>query len=256
MDVLHVIVLFERIAQAKHLTRHDPVPDRDCIIGNKRKPLPIGTDACVLECFSYGVELIVGSGNKILILLGCQLLRASFQGDVQQPILVNARARDSDLSLSVKHVRDAATRREVAVVLGENSSDLSSGAVSIVCRRLYDDRHAAGRITFISNFVELFAILALTRAAFDRAFYIIIRHALSACRKDPTTQTRIGTRIAAAGFRREGDFLRSFAEDLAAFGVDRALKTFDLRPFAMSRHRCAELFKPENLRAVFTSREK
>src|SRR5438477_5582569 len=30
-----------------------------------------------------------------------------------------------------------------------------------------------------------------------------------------------------------------------AFRVNCALKTFDLRPFTMSRHRCAELFKPE-----------
>src|SRR4029077_15472110 len=99
-----------------------PLPGRDCTIGNKRKPLPIGTDACLLECFSYGVELIVGSGNKILILLDCQLLRASFQSNLQQSILIVARPRDGNLSFSVEHVRDAAGRGEVAVVLGENSS--------------------------------------------------------------------------------------------------------------------------------------
>src|SRR5262245_24796528 len=99
--------------------RHGLVPDRDCRIGHKRKPLPIGTDACLLECLSYGVELIVGSGNNILILLDCQLLCASLQSDLQQSILVNTGTQNRDLSFSVEHVRDAATRGEVAVVLGE-----------------------------------------------------------------------------------------------------------------------------------------
>ena len=68
--------------------------------------------------------------------------------------------------------------------------------------------YAAGRITFVGDFVELFAVLALARAAFDRAFDIVIGHALRARRQDRTAQTGIGTRIAAAGFCREGDFLR------------------------------------------------
>src|SRR5437870_13897362 len=93
--------------------RHGLVPDRDCSIGDKRKLLPIGSDACFLERLSYGVELIVGSGNNILILIGCQLLRASLQSDLQQPILVNARSRDGDLAFPVEHVRDAPARCEV-----------------------------------------------------------------------------------------------------------------------------------------------
>src|SRR5207245_1421532 len=141
-------------------------------------------------------------------LLDCQLLRASLQGDLEQSILVNARPRSGDLSFSVEHVRDAATRGEVAVILSENSPDLRSRTISVVCRGLDHDGYAAGRVTFVSNFVELFAIFALAGAAFDRAFDIVIRHALGARRQDRTSQTGIGTRIAAAGLCREGDFLR------------------------------------------------
>src|SRR5881409_1744152 len=109
--------------------RHGLVPDRNCGIRNKRKLLPIGTDACFLERLSYGVELIVGSGNNILILLGCQLLRAGVQSGLQQPILVNARSWDGDLALPVEHVRDASARCEVAVVLSEDSANLGSRAI-------------------------------------------------------------------------------------------------------------------------------
>src|SRR3954471_19830896 len=208
MDVLHVVVLFERITQSQHLARHGLVPDRDCTIRNKRKPLPIGTDACILERFSYGVELIVGSGDNILILLDCQLLRAGFESDFEQSILVNTRARNRDLSFSVKHVRDAAARGEVAAVLGKNSAYFRSGAVSIVCRGLYNDGDAARRITFIRYLIELFTVLAFACAAFDRAVDIVAWHALGASRQNSAAQTWVAVRIPAAGFCREGDFLR------------------------------------------------
>jgi len=71
-----------------------------------------------------------------------------------------------------------------------------------------DNRDTRRTVTFVSNFVELFAVFALARAAFDRAFDIVIGHALGARRQDRTAQTWIGTRIAAAGFCRESDFLR------------------------------------------------
>src|SRR5689334_12342116 len=107
----------------------------------------------------------------------------------------------------MKHVRDAASRGEVAVVLRENSPDFRSRPVSIVRSRLYDDRHTAGRITFVRDFVELLAILCLAGAALDRPLDIVIGHALRSRRKNSAPQTGIGTRIAAAALRRDGDFL-------------------------------------------------
>src|ERR1700751_3816167 len=108
----------------------------------------------------------------------------------------------------MEHVRDAATRREVPVILGEYSPDFRSRTVSVVCRRLYHDGHSAGRIAFISDFVELFAVFALTGAAFDRPLDVVIRHALGARRQNSAAQTRVSTRIAAASFCCDGDFLR------------------------------------------------
>src|SRR5207245_11103508 len=178
--------------------RHGLVPDRNCSIRNKRKLLPIGSDACFLKRLSYGVELIVGSDNNILILLGCQLLCAGFQSDLEQPVFVNARLWNGDLAFSMEHVRNASARCEVAVVLGENSANLRSSAVLVVCRSLNHDRHAARRVTFINDLVQLFPVPALTRAAFDCALNVIVGHALGSRSLDRAAQTRVATSIAPA----------------------------------------------------------
>src|SRR5262249_26042556 len=83
---------------------------------------------------------------------------------------------------------------------------------------------------------EIGGFIAFTGAAFDRPVDVIVGHALGPRGLDRTAKARIAVRISPAGFRRDGDFLRQFAEDLAAFGVNRAFETLDLRPFAMSRH--------------------
>src|SRR6266702_4619736 len=87
--------------------RHGLVPDRNCSIRNKRKLLPIGSDACFLERLSHGVELIVRSENNILILLGCQLLCSGLQGISRQPFFSNARSRDGVLAFSLNQLRTA-----------------------------------------------------------------------------------------------------------------------------------------------------
>src|SRR6202030_1640980 len=106
--------------------------DRNCRIWNKCKLLPIGGDARVLERLSYCVELIVGSGNNILFLLGCQLLGASFQGDLKNPVFLNGTPGHRNPPLFVKHVRNTAAAGEVPVVPGKDAADFRSGAVLVV----------------------------------------------------------------------------------------------------------------------------
>src|SRR5437763_17223914 len=106
--------------------------DRYCRIWNKSKLLPIGGDARVPERLSYCVELIVGSGNNILFLLGCQLLSASLQGDLEKPVFPDGTPRDGDPPLFVKHVGNAAVAGQVAVVPAKDAPDLRGGAVLVV----------------------------------------------------------------------------------------------------------------------------
>src|SRR5205814_1238993 len=82
--------------------------DRNCRIWNKCKLLPIGGDARVLERLSYCVELIVGSGNNILLLLSCQLLCTGLQGDFKKPVFADGTPGNGDPPLFVEHVGIAA----------------------------------------------------------------------------------------------------------------------------------------------------
>src|SRR5207247_9182282 len=105
--------------------RHGLVPDRNCSIRNKRKLLPIGSDACFLERLSHGVEMIVGSENNILILLGCQLLCSSLQGNFEPPTLINTRSRECAIAFSVTHVRYTSAAAQAAADLCEISANLA-----------------------------------------------------------------------------------------------------------------------------------
>ena len=94
------------------------------------------------------------------------------------------------------------------MMLAENAPDFRPGAILIVGCGFDNDGHAAGRVAFINDLIELLCILAFAGAAFDRALYVIVRHALRARSLDGAAQARIGTGIAPAALCRDGDLLR------------------------------------------------
>src|SRR2546428_12288222 len=128
------------------------------------------------------------------------------------------------------------------MILAEDAPNLGGGAVLIVGRDFDNDRHPARRIALVNDLIEVLRLVPLAGAALDRALDVIVRHALRTRRLDGAAQAQIAIGIAPAGFRCDGDFLRQFAENLAAFRVDRAFETLDLRPLAMSGHECAESY--------------
>src|SRR4051794_5489155 len=148
--------------------------DRNCRIWNKSKLLPIGGDARVLERLSYCVELIVGSGNNILLLLGCQLLGASFKGDLKNAVFVDGTPGHRNPPLFVKHVGDTAAAGEVPVVPRKDAADFRGRAVLVVRRGLDNHRDATGRVPFINDFVEMLCFGSLTRPALNRAVDVVV----------------------------------------------------------------------------------
>src|SRR5437773_11427775 len=98
MDVLHVIIVFERVAQAQNLLRHGLVGDRNCSIGDESKLLALGSDARFSERLSYSIELIGSSDNKIRILFVCQLLRSRLKGQLKNSLFVDGRAWNDNLT--------------------------------------------------------------------------------------------------------------------------------------------------------------
>src|SRR5439155_16668546 len=99
------------------------------------------------------------------------------------------------------------------------------------------------RVTFVNDLFEVLGLGSFPGTSLNRAFDTIVGHTLRARRKNRAPQSRICVRIATTGFRGDADFLRELAENLAAFRVDRAFETLDLRPLAMSRHTSTKYFK-------------
>ena len=85
--------------------------------------------------------------------------------------------------------------------------------------------------------------VAFTSTSFDGTLDVVIGHTLRTRGLDRAPEPRVAIRISTAGLCRNTNFFRQFAKNLAAFRVNRAFETLDLRPLAMSRHKCAEYFK-------------
>src|SRR5262245_54375098 len=130
----------------------------------------------------------------------------------------------------MEHIGNTSSRGEVAIVFAKNAPNLGGGSILIVSCGFNDHRHTARPIALVNDLIELLSVIAFAGSAFDCALDIIVRHALAPSRLNRAPQTWIAIGIAPAGLCCDGDFLRQFAEDLAAFRVDRAFETLDLRP--------------------------
>jgi len=208
IDVLHVIIVFERVAQAQNLLRHGLVGDCNCGIGDESKLLALGRDARFSERLSYSIELIGSGDDKIRILLVCLLLRPSLQRQLKNSLLVDGRARNDNLTLAMEHVGNTSVRSKVTVVLGEDAADFSGGAVLIVGGRFYDHRYPSGCVTLVSDLVEVLRIRSFAGATFDGAFDIVVGHAGRTRCQDSAAQPRISIGIAATAFRRNRNLFR------------------------------------------------
>jgi hypothetical protein len=106
---------------------------------------------------------------------------------------------------------------------------------AIVGQSLDDDRHAAGTVTLVADFVVAFRVGALR--LLDGTVDIVLRHVLGARRKDRRTQARIECRIRETELGRDGDFTRELAEQLGARLILAPLAVHDVLELGMTCHR-------------------
>jgi hypothetical protein len=178
----------------------------------------------------------VGGSDNIHLLFRCQILRSGFDGDIEEFFLLDRGPRHRHLPLAVKHIGNAAARREVALIFAENATDLGGCPVLVVRGSLNDDRHAPWPIPFVDNLVKVLGLCSFTGASLDRPLDIVIGHALAPGRLDGAAQTRIPGRIAAPEFRRDTDLLGELAEDLPPLGVQSPFEALNFRPLAVPGH--------------------
>ena len=110
-------------------------------------------------------------------------------------------------------------------------TDLADGAIFVVGEDFDDEGDAAGAVALVGDLFVADAF-EFAGAALDGAFDVVGGHVLRFGCGDGATEARVAVGIAAtAGLGGDGDFLDEAGEDLAAFGVKRALLVLDCRPF-------------------------
>src|SRR5205085_5241700 len=115
-----------------------------------------------------------------------------------------------------------------SMILRKNTTNFSRGTVPIIGSGLHNYRHASRRVTLVSDFIKVLRFRAFTPAPLDRTIDIVIGHAGRARRQYRAPQSGITILVPSGSFRRDRDFLRKLAENLAAFGVNGAFEAFYL----------------------------
>ena len=110
-------------------------------------------------------------------------------------------------------------------------ANFADRAVLVVGEHLDDDGDATGAVALVGDLLVGDAF-ELAGAALDGALDVVGGHVLRLGRGDGAAQTGIAVGVsAAAGLGGDGDFLDQTGEDLATFGVKRALLVLDCGPF-------------------------
>ncbi len=93
-----------------------------------------------------------------------------------------------------------------------------------------DEGYAAGAVALVGDLLVGDAF-EFAGAALDGAFDVVGGHVLGFGGGDSSAEAGVAVGVSSALFGGDGDFLDEAGEDLAAFGVKRALFMLDCRPF-------------------------
>ena len=173
-----------------------------------------------------------GAEHFPVVVVVLEVVGAGVEHRGHQLLFVGLRLLDDDVALLVEHPGHRVRRREVAAVLLEQMADFAGGAVLVVGEHFDDQRRAARAVGLVLRFLVGHARL-LPGAAANRAIDVLARHVVGLGFSDDGPQARIHVGIAAAGARRDRQFLDQAREDLAALRVGRALLVLDGVPLGM-----------------------
>ena len=118
-------------------------------------------------------------------------------------------------------------------MLREQVTDLTDRPVLVVGEGLNQQRDTAGPVPLVGDFLVRNARF-LARAAANGALDVLARHVGCLGVGHDRPQARIHVDIAAAGARRDRQFLDDAGEDLAALGVEGTLLMLDCGPLGMA----------------------
>ena len=225
VDVLHVVMLLQRLHQAHELLA-GLVVDHD-----RRLRLPdqlggLRLAEFLFERFGDLVERRVGAIDLVAVLARHHIVGAGLDGGVQHGVGIRDLGLEFHQAHMVEHERDRAGFGEVAAALGEIGADVGGGAVAVVGHRLDDQRDAAGAVALVADLIVIIA-LAADRLV-DGALDIVLGHVLGAGRQNGRAQARVHGRVGHPHLRRHRDFAGELGEHLRANRVHPALAVHDI----------------------------
>jgi hypothetical protein len=93
-----------------------------------------------------GAQVPGGRGHGEALLVGLDVLGPGLQGDLHDPVLVDAVAEHDQQAAPAEQVGDAAGVGQAAAALGDHVADVGGGAVAVVGQGLDHHRHPAGGV--------------------------------------------------------------------------------------------------------------
>ena len=117
VDVLDVVVVFERLAEPEDLPGDHLVAQWDGGVWYEGKFLSVGSNTRLPESIGHGVESIVRRGDDMMFVLGVNVFRTGFEREFEQFFFVDARARDGDLPSAFEQIRHTPAGSKVPVIL-------------------------------------------------------------------------------------------------------------------------------------------
>src|SRR5258706_1211278 len=130
IDVLHVVVFFERLAQAQHAARVLPFQANQ-VLGNHAELSRSGRNPGLMNGLQHSLVRL-GSGDDLPVgPVVAQILGAGIEHQIHELVFRGLFAFDDDVALALEHPGDTALLAQVPAVLGENMADIPYPSISI-----------------------------------------------------------------------------------------------------------------------------
>src|SRR4029077_1841981 len=215
--MLHVIVFFKRFDEAHHL-RGLRAGQLDVILRDHSDFRRFRCNSRFSQCFFYFFQSFRRGHDIPRGAIIFQVVRTSFEHDVQHLVFASGFFGDADFALTAKHPTYRAGFRHVAAVLAHQVSEFTDDAISIGGDNFYEHADATRAVAFKGGFFVLLTF-ELTGAAEDGALDVIARHVSGLGRQNRSTQPRIRARFAAAYASSDADFADDSRENTATLRI-------------------------------------
>ncbi|MND77116.1 hypothetical protein D3C80_687830 [compost metagenome] len=129
----------------------------------------------------------------------------------------------NDLANAIEHESCRAGFAQRATRLGESSTNIGCGAITVVSQRFNDDHNAARAAALVAHFIIVFTVIA--GGLLDGALDIVFRHRLRLGVLNCQTQARVHQWVRQTLLGRDSNFASELGKHFRPHGI--------LAPFAM-----------------------